>query len=47
MDLYIKVRVDVDKKEEDPRKLAAEICRQIMKVYGARAAELMSFTPVE
>ena len=47
MDLYIKVQVDVDRKEEDPRKLAAEICRQILKVYGVRTAELSSFTPVE
>ena len=43
MDLYIKVQIDLASKEEDPKKLAAEICRQILKVYGVRAAELSNF----
>ncbi len=43
MDLYIKVKVEIDNGEEDPKKLAAEICRLIQKVYGVRSAELSSF----
>ena len=41
-DLYLKVEVDVDG-NEDPNRLAAEICRLIRKVYGVRAAELSSW----
>lgn len=41
-DLYIKVSVEHDPGEE-PAKLAAEICRQAMKVYGVRKAELSSY----
>ena len=38
-DIYIKVVVD-HPKDEDPKKLASEICRQVMKVYAVRTAEL-------
>jgi hypothetical protein len=38
-DLYLKVEIDIDDKEH-PERLAAEICRQIRKVYGVRAAEI-------
>jgi len=41
-DLYIKVVVDHDP-EDSPQKLAAEVCRQIEKVYGVRVAELTNF----
>jgi len=41
-DLYIKVVVDHDK-EDTPQRLAAEICRQVEKVYGVRSAELSNF----
>lgn len=41
-DLYIKVVVDHDR-EEKPDRLAAEICRQIEKVYGVRNAELTNY----
>ncbi|MFN3324599.1 MAG: hypothetical protein ACK5AZ_13970 [Bryobacteraceae bacterium] len=41
-DLYLKVEVDLEEGEE-PKRLAAEICRQVMKVYGVRSAELSSF----
>lgn len=41
-DLYIKVVIDHDR-EDSPDKLAAEVCRQIEKVYGVRRAELSSF----
>lgn len=42
IDLYLKVVADVDE-EETPEKLAAEICRQIERVYGVRSAEMSSF----
>jgi hypothetical protein len=41
-DIYIKVVVDLDK-DEQPQKLAAEICRQVEKLYAVRKAELSSF----
>jgi hypothetical protein len=44
--LFIKIEIEHDE-EENPRKLGAEICRQILKVYGVRAAEVSSFTAVE
>jgi hypothetical protein len=40
-DLYIKVEIDVDEKEQ-PERVAAEICRLIRKVYGVRQAEISS-----
>ncbi|MGA3188930.1 MAG: hypothetical protein ABSF22_17640 [Bryobacteraceae bacterium] len=38
-DLYLKVEIDIDEKEH-PERLAAEICRQIRRVYGVRSAEI-------
>lgn len=38
-DLYLKVEIDLDEKEQ-PERLAGEICRQIRKVYGVRSAEV-------
>jgi hypothetical protein len=38
-DLYLKVEIDLDEKEQ-PERLASEICRQIRKVYGVRSAEI-------
>ncbi len=38
-DLYIKVEVELDDEEELER-VAAEICRQIEKLYAVRSAEL-------
>lgn len=40
-DLYLKVELDLDNKEE-PERLAAEICRAIQKIYGVRRAETSS-----
>jgi hypothetical protein len=40
-DLYIKVELDIDEKE-NPDRVAAEICRLIRKVYGVRQAEVSS-----
>lgn len=39
VDLYIKVQVEVED-EEKPERVAAEICRQIEKIYIVRSAEL-------
>jgi hypothetical protein len=41
-DLYLKVVADHEP-EDKPENLAAEICRQIEKIYGVRSAELSSF----
>jgi hypothetical protein len=38
-DVYLKVELNVDEKEQ-PERLAAEICRQIRKIYGVRSAEV-------
>ncbi|MBC8167735.1 MAG: hypothetical protein H7Y20_17930 [Bryobacteraceae bacterium] len=42
-DLYIKVVIDHEE-EDRPEKVAAEICRQIEKVYGVRLAEMTNYT---
>lgn len=39
VDLFIKVEVELDEKEKAER-VAAEICRQIEKIYVVRSAEL-------
>jgi hypothetical protein len=39
VDLYIKVEVSLEE-EEKPEQVAAEICRQIEKIYVVRSAEL-------
>jgi RNA-binding protein YhbY len=39
VDLYIKVEVVLDD-EETPDRVAAEICRQLEKMYVVRSAEL-------
>jgi hypothetical protein len=39
VDLYIKVEVSLEE-EEKPERVAAEICRQIEKIYVVRSAEL-------
>lgn len=44
--LFIKVEVE-HAEDEAPQKLSAQICRQILKVYGVRAAELSNFTAAE
>jgi hypothetical protein len=41
-DLYIKVVIDHDT-EDKPERLAAEICRQVEKVYGVRTAEMTNY----
>jgi len=44
--LFIKVEIEHDERE-NPQKLGAEICRQVMKIYGVRWAEVSNFTAVE
>ena len=44
--LFFKVEVEHDERDP-PEKIGAEICRQILKVYGVRSAELSSFTKAE
>ena len=39
VDLYLKVTVDLDENEE-PEKVAREICRQLEKMHVVRSAEL-------
>jgi hypothetical protein len=40
-DLYLKVELDLDDKESLER-VAAEICRNIRRVYGVRKTEVSS-----
>jgi len=44
--LFFKVVIEHDA-EDLAERLSREICRQLMKVYGVRSAELTSFTRVE
>ncbi len=41
-DLFIKVEIEHDA-GESPERLAAEICRNVLKVYGVLQAELSNF----
>ena len=41
IDLYLKVEVDLGP-EEDPARMAEELCRMLRKVYAVRKAELSS-----
>ncbi len=41
--IFIKVEVEHDE-SETPEQIAGRICRQVVKVYGVRSAELQSFT---
>ena len=44
--LFLKVQVEHEP-DDNPRQIAEEICRRLMKVYGVREAELSSFTHAE
>lgn len=41
MDLYLKLELEVDDKDA-PARLANEICRQLLKSYGVRRAEIQN-----
>lgn len=44
--LFFKVEIEHDR-DEHPERLGREICRQILKFYGVREAELTNFTKSE
>jgi len=44
--LFFKVEVEHDPLET-PERLGQEICRQLLRLYGVRQAELSNFTRVE
>ena len=41
IDLYLKLELDLPDTER-PDKLGAEICRQLLKIYGVRSAEVQN-----
>jgi hypothetical protein len=41
VNLYIKVEIELED-DEKPERVAAEICRQLEKLYAVRSAELAS-----
>jgi hypothetical protein len=45
-DVYVKVEVALED-DENPQKLALEICRQIERVYGVRKAEVQNIVECE
>jgi hypothetical protein len=44
--LFFKIEIEHDP-DEAPEKIAAQIGRQLMKVYGVRDVELSNYTTVE
>ena len=40
-DLYLKLELDHEP-EEKPERLASEICRQLLKLYAVRSAEVQN-----
>jgi hypothetical protein len=44
--LFFKVEVEHEP-DEKPERIANDVRRQIVKVYGVRQAELSHFTPIE
>jgi len=44
--LFFKVQVEHEP-EDNPKRIAEEICRRLLKIYGVREAELSSFTQAE
>ena len=44
--LFLKVEMEHDE-EEKPERLGDELCRQLLKFYGVRKAELSSFAKLE
>ena len=41
--LFLKVEIEFDE-HETPERIGQEICRQILKMYGVRGAELSNVT---
>jgi hypothetical protein len=44
--LFLKVEVEHDP-DEAPQRIGEQLCRQLLKLYGVREAELTSFTAAE
>jgi hypothetical protein len=44
--LFFKVEIEHDP-EEKPERIGDEICRQLLRLYGVRSAELSNFTILE
>jgi hypothetical protein len=44
--LFFKVELEHDP-EEKPERIGNEICRQLLKLYGVRSAELSNITKLE
>jgi hypothetical protein len=44
--LFFKVEVEHEP-DEKPERIGSDICRQLLKLYGVRQAELSNFTKVE
>ncbi len=42
IDIYLKVRMETTG-EDNAEKLAGEICRQILRMYGIRSAEMVNY----
>lgn len=45
-DIHLKVQMDI-KADEQPEKLAGELCRQLLKLYGVRSAEMVNYVQDE
>jgi hypothetical protein len=45
-DLYLKLEIELNERD-DARKLGEELCRQLMKSYGVRAAEISNIVEHE
>jgi hypothetical protein len=45
-DLYLKLEIELNERD-DARKLGEELCRQLMKSYGVRSAEISNITEHE
>jgi hypothetical protein len=46
VDLHVKVELELDEKDA-PEKVGAEICRQLIKSYGVRSAEVSNIVEKE
>ena len=45
-DLYLKLEIELNERD-DARKLGQEMCRQLMKSYGVRSAEISNIVEHE
>jgi hypothetical protein len=46
VDVYLKLEIELDEKDP-PEKVAGEICRQLLKKYGVRTAEVSNVVEKE